>query len=142
MSVIVVWRPVLFLLHGDRHAHAVALHITVPAACHLSFVACCFVPLDPQHYVLCAKKVMRDSTPFHRAQMACSWDGTVSSCHGQVIHCATLLEALGPMSYYCLCTLQIHFDPDQTGPRLLIEAVDDAGFDAEVVETDRWVQAE
>lgn len=51
-------------------------------------------------------------------------------------------KALGPMSYYCLCTLQIHFDPDQTGPRLLIEAVDDAGFDAEVVETDRCVQAE
>lgn len=33
--------------------------------------------------------------------------------------------------------LQIQFDPDQTGPRLLIEAVDDAGFDAQVIETDR-----
>ena len=35
--------------------------------------------------------------------------------------------------------LQVHFDPDVTGPRVLIEAVEDAGFDAHIVDTDRYI---
>jgi len=35
--------------------------------------------------------------------------------------------------------MQVQLDPDQTGPRLLIEAVQDAGFDGRIVDTDRYV---
>ena len=35
--------------------------------------------------------------------------------------------------------MQVQFDPDQTGPRLLIEAVQDAGFDGRIVDTDRYI---
>ncbi|KAL0031786.1 hypothetical protein WJX79_007431 [Trebouxia sp. C0005] len=37
---------------------------------------------------------------------------------------------------------EVHFDPDQTGPRLLIEAVQDAGFDGRIVDTDRALGAD
>ena len=34
-------------------------------------------------------------------------------------------------------SLQVQFDPDLTGPRHLIQAVEDAGFDAQVADADR-----
>lgn len=37
---------------------------------------------------------------------------------------------------------EVHFDPDQTGPRILIEAVQDAGFDGRIVDTDRALGAD
>ena len=38
------------------------------------------------------------------------------------------------------CWLQVQFDPDQTGPRGLLEAVQDAGFDGHIIDTDRYSQ--
>lgn len=32
----------------------------------------------------------------------------------------------------------MQFDPDITGPRALIEAIEDAGFDAHIIDTDRY----
>lgn len=37
---------------------------------------------------------------------------------------------------------EVQFDPDVTGPRALIEAVQDAGFDAHIVDTDRALGAD
>ena len=34
--------------------------------------------------------------------------------------------------------MQVQFDPDVTGPRAVIEAIQDAGFDAHIVDTDRY----
>ena len=34
--------------------------------------------------------------------------------------------------------MQVHFNPDVTGPRHLIQAVEDAGFDAQLADTDRY----
>lgn len=34
--------------------------------------------------------------------------------------------------------VQVQFDPDVTGPRAVIEAIQDAGFDARIVDTDRY----
>ena len=44
---------------------------------------------------------------------------------------------MGHVSHGMLFGLQVQFDPDITGPRALIEAVQDAGFDAHIVDTDR-----
>lgn len=37
-----------------------------------------------------------------------------------------------------LWEMQVQFDPDITGPRAVIEAIQDAGFDARIVDTDRY----
>ena len=36
--------------------------------------------------------------------------------------------------------VQVQYNPDITGPRHLIAAVEDAGFDAEAISIDRWAQ--
>ena len=36
--------------------------------------------------------------------------------------------------------VQVQYNPDVTGPRHLIAAVEDAGFDAEAISIDRWAQ--
>ena len=35
--------------------------------------------------------------------------------------------------------MQVVFDPDVTGPRHLIQAIEDAGFDAQVTDADRYI---